>query len=150
VGPLWFFVNVLLPLVLPILGPLPILATPSIRAVAGITSLSRLILITVKDGQLGWGAVAMGLSTLYELLQHVRLGQDVTLGIIWAVFAAVVIMIFAAVPAAVGAYFPVAIASPVPVTLAAWVRHYLALSLSMAAAIVNASAFTYVHFQLAS
>jgi hypothetical protein len=66
------------------------------------------------------------------------------------VFAAVVIMIFAAVPAAVGAYFPVAIASPVPVAPASWVRHYLALSLSMAAAIVNASAFTYVHFQLAS
>ncbi len=146
--PLWFFVNVLLPLVLPSLGPVPILLTPGIRAAAGITNRSSLILTTIKDGQLGWGAVALGLSALYELLEHVSLGQGAGLSIIWAVFAAVMIMIFAAMPAAIGTCFPVAIAAPAPGTLGGWVRAYPALSLSVTAAALNAAAFTYVHFAL--
>lgn len=139
-GLLWVLVNILLPLALPILGPLPLLLVPP-RTVSYGTA----ILTTVKDGQLCWGVVAMGISTTYELLEAAVKGKTIATPHAYAVVSAAVMMLCSMVVAAKGAISPV----PIPATPpASWITYYQALVFSVVMAVVNALAFAYVHFTL--
>jgi hypothetical protein len=64
----WFLVNILLPLILPILGmaffwllPIPPATMPNLK-----------MMTLFKDGQLGWSALAMGMSTLHETVKSAQ------------------------------------------------------------------------------
>lgn len=139
-GLLWVLVNILLPLALPILGPLPLLLVPP-RTVSYGTA----ILTTVKDGQLCWGVVAMGISTTYELLEAAVKGKTIATLHAYAVVSAAVMMLCSMVVAAKGAISPVPIPAAPP---ASWITYYQALVFSVVMAVVNALAFAYVHFTL--
>ena len=137
---IWFAINILVPLALPSLGPLPILLLP-----AAATTYGTAILTTVKDGQLCWGVVAMGLSTTYELAEGALAGKTLRTAYVAATFMALFMALSSMGVAAAGAFFPVTIPAVPP---ASWVSHYKALVASLVMAVVAAGAFTYVHFVL--
>ena len=89
---------------------------------------------TVKDGQLCWGVVAMGLSTTYELAEGSLAGKTLHTPYVIATFMALFMALSSMGVAAAGAFFPVTIPTVPP---ASWVSHYKALVASLVIAVLQ-------------
>jgi hypothetical protein len=142
----WFIVNIVLPMALPTIGAFAVMLIPPPAPPAPPPpSLGTAVVATVKDGQLAWGVVAMGLSTIYEFLEALMRPAPgrVTFLIGVAVLGAAVMMAFAMLLAGVGANFPIPprVGAAVP-----FFRYYKALTMSLVMALVGAVSFTFVHF----
>lgn len=144
----WFIVNIVLPMALPTIGAFAVMLIPTPPLPSPPPPpLKEAVLATVKDGQLGWGIVAMGLSTIYEFLEALTKAipsqSKVTFWIVVAVIAAALMMAFAMLLAGVGASFPI---PPRTGTAVPFFRYYKALSASLVMALIGAISFTIVHF----
>ena len=134
----WFLINVVLPLVAPllvlvVLKPLP-LPDEHRRKLN--------LLIAVKDGQLCWSAIGLAASALYEIGGK-RQVNDAMAGYLQA--AAVAVIAAASVIAAGGAMYPTALIQPKNTS---WLRHYSTFVVSIFLAAWAASVCLLVHFGL--
>ena len=139
----WFIVNVLGPLLLPVVGILPLRLLPINPVPAGLRIMS-----TVKDGQLCWAVIAMGTSTVYELwdaqVKHEHLpawgGLDLA-GVILVMLAAMLV-------AAGGAAFSTPLRVGDHLDLRAWISHYKMFVASAAMAAIAAMVYANVHLSI--
>ncbi|XLZ70528.1 hypothetical protein ABT364_00775 [Massilia sp. SR12] len=135
----WFLVNILLPLIAPVLvfAILKVLPMPQ----ANRDALS--FLIPVKDGQLCWAAIAFAASALYEI----GTGRSV-LGAVFVGYVqgcAVLLLSMASIVAAGGAIFRTQSRKPATVP---WARHYSTLLTSIVLVVWAALVRVVVQFGL--
>ena len=139
----WFLVNIAGPLLLPVIGILPLRLLPLPTPTAGLK-----LMTTVKDGQLCWAVIAMGASTIYELWQALDAHKSVpawgglTLG------GVILVMLPAMLLAAGGAVFSTPLLSGSAGGVRAWIAHYRMFVGSVVMAVIAAFAYTSLHFSL--
>lgn len=117
----WFIINVLLPLVAPVL----VLAILRALPIPIENRLSLNLLIPVKDGQLCWAAIALSSSALYEMG-----GRSAMPGVIIGYLqgAAVFLIAMSSILVAGGAIFPTSLLRPTDSSL---IRHYSTFAISI-------------------
>lgn len=141
----WFLVNILAPLLLPVVGILPLALLP----IGPATLANVKIMATVKDGQLCWAVIAMGSSTIYELWDALALHRDVPTWAGFALAATIFVMLPAMILAAGGAVFSTPLLQSGPQsTLVAWVSHYKVFVVSLLMTVISATLLTNIHFSL--
>jgi hypothetical protein len=139
----WFFINILAPLLLPVLGILPLRLLPLPGPAPGLKLMS-----TVKDGQLCWAVIAMSAAAMYEVWDAINRHQDLPS---WGGFAfagMALLMLPAILIAAGGAAFSTPLA-PTVAAGPAWLRHYRVFVSSAAMTLIAASGYTVMHFGIA-
>lgn len=135
----WFFVNIMLPLIAPIIGMFVLQRLP-----LPISDNQKHLLVPLKDGQLCWGAVAFCALTMYEIAAP---GQGVPLvdgdAVHWLNTGLIMSLSASALIAVGGAVFPTEIKS---MGIHDWYQHYQALATSLGLTTLSALAYTVVHF----
>ena len=139
----WFLVNVLAPILLPVVGVLPFLLLPLQPAPE-----SARLIAPVKDGQLCWAVIAMGAATVYELWVAREGHHEMPWWSGFALAGDIFIMLPAMVMAAGGAVFSTPLKSTKGDGLIAWLRHYRMFVASALMTIIAAVVFTTLHFSL--
>jgi hypothetical protein len=140
----WFLVNILLPLILPLVGIVGFMLLP-----IPPTAASNLKMITLfKDGQLCWAALAMGMSTLYETVTEAHRHPNYVIYILLIAC----LMLLSMLLAAGGAVFSTSLWSPPSPRpsgkerLLAWCNHYRTFVGSFVLCAITAFAYTILHF----
>jgi hypothetical protein len=134
----WFLVNILAPVLLPVLGTLPFLLLAHRLPVPGAKAL---LMSTVKDGQLCWAVIAMSVSTIYELWQ----AQGMVPQGGAALAGSIIVMLPASVVAAGGAVFSTPLLAAPAGTAKAWASHYRMFVGSAIMVALVAFDYAYVH-----
>lgn len=144
----WILVNVVLPLVLPVLGMGVFMLLPLGKADAKKVTL----MATVKDGQLCWAAVGFCAAALYELHTATPVGEP---GIAkamagWATGGMMAVIAMAAMAAAGGAVFTTEVRKVPPGSepTTSWLRHYKLFAGSVVMTAIAAVTYTVIHFNL--
>lgn len=117
----WFVINILLPLVAPVL----VLAILKALPIPIENRLSLNLLVPVKDGQLCWAAIALSASALYEIGSGRAVINVATVGYVHG--AAVFLIAASSIVAAGGAIFPTPLQRPPGVPP---IRHYSTFAFS--------------------
>jgi hypothetical protein len=140
----WFFVNILGPLLLPVVGILPLRLLPLDATPAGLR-----LMTPVKDGQLCWAAIAMAISSIYEVWKALVAHRTLPpwAGVVLAV--TIVVMLQAMVIAAGGAAFNTGFIAQAGGGLRAWVSHYRVFVASAIMTAYIAAVDTSLHTALA-
>lgn len=134
----WFFVNIVLPLLAPIIGMLILQRLP-----LPLSDEQIHLLVPIKDGQLCWGAVAFCALTMYEIAVP-GTGQLLSGDAVhWLNTGLTMSLSASALIAAGGAVFPTQIK---PVGMHDWYKHYQALATSLGLTALSGLAYTVVHF----
>jgi len=140
----WFFVNIVAPLLLPVVGILPLRLLPLGAHPSGL-----LLMSTVKDGQLCWAVIAMGTSTIYELWVALEAHKQVPTWAGVALAGVILIMLPAMTVAAGGSVFSTPIRTTSARGFRAWFLHYKVFVASVVMAAVAAFIYTELHFGIA-
>ena len=140
----WFAVNILAPLLLPVIGIFPLKLVPMGPGVAA----SLRLMATVKDGQLCWAAVAMGASSLYELWVALAAKNAAASGSGVLFFLICLLMLPAMILAAAGSAFSTTLLTTPAGGIWAWCSHYSAFVGSCVLCALTAFVYTVLHWQL--
>ncbi len=135
----WFWVNVIAPLVLPQLGVMTLWLLPNTRAVS--------LLATVKDGQLCWVAMVMGLATLYELIEPVLTGvkrMNPNGGVI--IIVVITLLLPSMLLAAGGAAHPTKITKS-KLGFINWFAHFKTMVASIVISLIMATVYSITHYR---
>lgn len=135
----WFLINILLPLVAPILVLAMLKALPMPQA----NKEALHLLAPVKDGQLCWAAIAFSASALYEIGIRASSVSSAHVGYLQGV--AVFLLAMASILAAGGATFSTPLVKPGAVP---WIRHYSTLIISILLVVWAALVRVIVRFAL--
>ncbi len=138
----WFLVNIIVPLVAPVLIvfllrpiPLPAATRSSLQWIA-----------PVKDGQLCWVAIAFCASALYEYgTQASELGSTPAAILQVLNGLANVCLVMSSIVATGGALYPTPLHRP---RNAGWLRHYSCFCVSLFFAIASAGLYAIIHFEV--
>jgi hypothetical protein len=132
----WFFINIVLPIIAPVLSIILLRALPVPPPAGGLS-----MLVPIKDGQLCWGAIAFCASGLYDI------GSDGTIvssnynG--WINVGVIILLVPSSLFAAVGAAFSTDINVP-PGTK--WHSHFSMLAASLVLTPLAGTAYTVVRY----
>lgn len=118
----WFLINILLPLIAPVLVLAMLKALPMPQSNRDALDL----LTPVKDGQLCWATIAFSASALYEIGAGAGSVNSDYVGYLQG--AAVFLLAMASILAAGGATFRTPLPKPATVP---WIRHYSTLTISI-------------------
>jgi hypothetical protein len=139
----WFLVNIVGPLLLPVVGILPLRLLP-----LGVPSASLRLMVTVKDGQLCWAVIAMGAATIYELWEAMEAHKNIPTWGGLALAGVILVMLPAMLVAAGGAVFSTPLRVASGGGLRAWAAHYRVFVGSVVMTAIAAFAYTNLHFSL--
>jgi hypothetical protein len=139
----WFLVNIVGPMLLPVIGILPLRLLPLPASVDGLK-----LMTTVKDGQLCWAVIAMGSSTIFELWEALQAHKSVPAWGGLALGGVILVMLPAMLLAAGGAVFSTPLLSGSAGGVKAWMAHYRMFVGSAIMAVIAAFAYTNLHFSL--
>jgi hypothetical protein len=137
----WFLVTIMAPLITPVIGLLIL----RVLAINGVSADDAKVMSTVKNGQLGWTAIAMGSSALYELWGMLAAGNPAAWEG-WALAGLVVMMAAAMLIAAGGSLAKVELRTTTGEGITAWTMHYRIFALTAVMAAITAFLYTYIHF----
>ncbi|WP_124263004.1 hypothetical protein [Methylobacterium sp. XJLW] len=147
----WIAVNILAPLLLPVIGVLLIqMATPKRVKISSAGNYKLMML--VKDGQLGWAAAALCTSSYYEFTENQRLlGENfMTMPSQWQaiIFPLFLSTLGAMFVAASGAVYGTELLEGKIVSLKSWIEHYSLFVVSIFVTISSALMFIIIHFEM--
>lgn len=132
----WFIVNILLPMIAPLLGLLLFIPFPLPEKNAELVTWTS----PIKDGQLAWAGLAFSAAAIYELENSSVASSALAK---WILGALVVLVFVNGMVAALGGVFPTE--GKPPAEKSPW-RFYKAMTASTALTVLAGGAFTVVHF----
>jgi hypothetical protein len=135
----WLMINVLLPL----LAPLLVLAILKALPIPPANRLALNLLIPIKDGQLCWAAISLSASALYEIGAGKSVLSTTSIGYLHG--AAVFLIATSSIVAAGGAIFPTSLVRPRGISP---ICHYSTLVFSVFLAVWAALVRVVVQFGL--
>jgi hypothetical protein len=141
----WFFINIFLPMTLPLIFLLLVKLVDLPPPYAARAKLIR----AVQDGQLGWVAMGFAASSTYELLEYMmggKKGAPEWSGLVFAV--AIGFLALSGLLSMLGTLYPVNDTLPAPATLGAWTVRYRLFVGTLLATLITAALFGLVHYTL--
>ena len=139
----WVLVNIVAPVTLPLVGLFALRLLPLPDRHEGLAFMS-----TVKDGQLCWAAIAMGVSTIYELWTATESHRATPAWGGFVLAGIIVTMLPAMLLAAGGAVFSTPLIGADVGGGAAWIKHYRVFVGSLAMTTFTAALYTSLHFAI--
>ena len=139
----WFLVNIAAPVLLPVIGILPLRLLP-----LPVPPASLRLMATVKDGQLCWAVIAMGAATIYELWEAIIAHKAIPDWAGLAFAGTILVMLPAMLVAAGGAVFTTPLVAAPPGGLIGWIGYYKVFAGSAVMTVIASFAYTILHFSI--
>jgi hypothetical protein len=150
----WFWTSIVAPLLLPLIGLMPLKLLPLGAAVAP----NLRFMAVVKDAQLCWGAVAMGASSFYEFWHFISnktsnpgigvLTPDIAILLGFLLSLIFLMTLMAMILAAGGSVFSTPLLPAPAGGIWAWCKYYKAFVGSVGLCLLSAIGFTIIHVKV--